>query len=312
MEYPPQELQSPSLLDPVSCGEDLFHNATRVSELAPGHCAGCADYHIRSAAHRCAGILKGIAFDRPQLTEMIRKIIAERVAATDTTIEIVIPGSADTGILATCAHAAATLGVSSLDRCRFTVLDRCPTPLLLCQEYAAAHRLSIRTCQVDLRTTSQQFDADLIVAHSVFRFIERADQIAVLDKFGNWLRAGGRMIVSNRLKPDEKAEAMAEFRKRTVANNAVKSVLESGVLRTREPAEKFLNRLKRSINDGEGRPGEFQSLADAQSLFAGSHLRVLSSQSLTWKIELAPDDLISRSRVLAVLSRADEQGVPRA
>ena len=109
MVYPPRELQGPSLLDPVSCGEDLLHNASRVSELAPGHCAGCADYHIRSSAHRCAGIPKGIAFDRPQLTEMIRKIVAERVAATDTTIDIVIPGSADTGILATCAHAAATL-----------------------------------------------------------------------------------------------------------------------------------------------------------------------------------------------------------
>lgn len=302
MIYPPQENQQPSLLDPISCGEDLLHSAARVSELAPDHCAGCADYHIRFVAHRYTGIPKGIALDRPYLIGLIRTCIKERTAASNASIEIVIPGSADTGILATCAHAAATLGAASLNRCRFTVLDRCRTPLILCQEFAARHQLSLRTGQVDLHNLSQQYDADLIVAHSIFRFINQSDQVTVLDKFGSWLRPGGRMIVSNSLKQG----AEAEFRKRTAANNAIEKILESGVLRTRESAEKIMKRLNRSINDSEGRPGEIHSLADARKLFARSQLRELSSQSVIGKIILAADDVILRDRVLALLCRDDE------
>ena len=299
------DTQDLPLLDPASCGENLLHNAARISELAPAHCKGCADYHIRSAAHRCTGIPKDIAIERPQLIELIRNIIRERADATTSAIEIVIPGSADTGILSTCAHAAATLGATYLNRCRFTVLDLCPTPLILCHEYATRHHLSLRTFEVDLTATPEHYDADLIVAHSLLRFINHADQVAVLDKFGSWLKSGGRLIVSNRLKPDGQTEREAEFRKRTAANSAIAKIIESGALRTGEPSGKFLDRLQRSMDDGEGRPGEIRSLADARSLFARSQLREISLQNLTWKIELAPDDVILRNRVLAVLCKAE-------
>lgn len=302
MIYPPQKNQQPSLLDSISCGENLFQNVARVSELAPDHCAGCANYHIRFVAHRYTGIPKGIALDRPHLIDLIRTCIKERTAASNPSIEIVISGSADTGILATCAHAAATLGAASLNRCRFTVLDRCPTPLILCQEFAAGHQLSLRTSQVDLHNLSQHYDADLIVAHSIFRFINQSDQVTVLNKFGSWLRPGGRLIVSNSLK----LGAEAEFRKRTAANKAIEKILESGVLRTREPPEMIMKRLNRSINDSEGRPGEIQSLADARELFTRSQLREVSLQGVTGKIVLAADDVIQRNRVLAVLCRKDE------
>ena len=306
MLYPLQENQHPPLLDPVSCGENLLLNVVRFSELAPDHCADCADYHIRYAAHRFTGISKGIALDRPYLIDLIRTCIKERIAASNAMIEIVIPGSADTGILATCAHAAATLGAASLNRCRFTVLDRCPTPLILCQEFAARHQLSLRTCQVDLQNLFQHYTADLIVAHSILRFINQSEQVTILDKFASWLRPGGRIIVSNRLKPPGQADMEAEFSKRTAANNAVEKILASGLLQTREPPETIMKRLNRSIGDGEGRPGEIQSLADARKLFARSQLREISLQSVTGKIILAPDDVISRGRVLALLCRDDD------
>ena len=114
------------------------------------------------------------------------------------------------------------------------------------------------------------------------------------------------MIVSNRLKQRNQADMEAEFRKRTAANNAIEKLLESGVLRTREPPETMMKRLNRSINDGEGRPGEIQSLAAARKLFARSQLREISVQNVTGKITLTPDDVIQRDRVLALLCRDDE------
>ncbi len=89
-----------------------------------------------TAAHRSQN-----GFDRPELIKLIKGILAEK-AATAGSIDILIPGSADTGILATAAHAAAVLGQAVLDRCRFTVIDRCPTPLILCSEFGARHHLN--------------------------------------------------------------------------------------------------------------------------------------------------------------------------
>lgn len=294
-----------SLLDPASCGEDLSHNAQRFSVLAPDHCAGCADYHIRSAVHRCAGPPKSI-FDRPQLIQLARKIIEEASLRSDRVIEIVIAGSADTAVLATCAHAAATLGDPILARCRFTVMDRCETPLLVCAEFAAAHGIHFAARRCDLLSALKPGDADLIVTHSIFRFIERADQARVLKRLGSWLAAQGRLVFSNRLRlDDEAAEARDESRKRRAANEAAEEALAKGLLHLAEPTEVVLGRLKRSSADGQGRPGEFRTLAEVEALIRQSGLAEISLESLTWEFAIAPGDLMARKRVLAVLARGD-------
>lgn len=303
-----QNHQYPPLLASPSCGEDLIHNAERILELAPDHCVGCADYHIRAAVQRCFGVAKGITHDRPHLIQLIERIIGERAAASDGIINIVIPGSADTGVLATCAYAVAKLGPSVFDRCRFTVIDRCPTPLLLCREFAGQHHIGLETCQVDLLATSRHFDADLIIVHSLFRFISHLDQVALLNRLGTWLVPGGRMMISTSLRTGEPEEKLSELRKRTFANQKFKETLATGSLKLRESAEQILARLDRSMADAEGRPGEIHSLADARALFARSKLREISAQCLTWDIELEPGDAIRRDRVIALLCRGDEPG----
>ena len=232
----------------------------------------------------------------------MKGIIAEKTAKAGS-IDILIPGSADTGILATAAHAAAALGQAVLDRCRITVIDRCPTPLILCREFGVRHRLNVETLQSDLTATSHHFEADLIVVHSVFRFIGRADHVAFLNKLGSWLNASGRLIISNRLRLDEASEADSEFRKRTAANLAIGESLAAGALATREPPQVVLERLQRAIHDGEGLPGEFQALEEVRKLIARSQLREISLNGLSWTIEITPGDTLVRHRVHAVLSR---------
>jgi hypothetical protein len=295
-------MPAPSLVDPLTCGEDLLQNAARISELAPDYCVGCTDYHIRSAAHRCAPIPKGIGFDRPELVKLVKEIIAEKAAITGS-IEILIPGSADTGILATAAHAAAMLGQAVLDRCRFTVIDRCPTPLILCREFGARHHLAVDTAQDDLVTTPRRFEADLILVHSVFRFMKRTDQVKFLNKLGRWLEATGRLIISNRLRLDEALETESEFRKRTAANLAIEASLTAGELATRESPKIVLERLGRAMLDGEGRSGEFQSLEDVRALIAQSQLQVISLKQLSWNVEISPGNSFMRHRAHAVLGR---------
>jgi hypothetical protein len=296
--------RAPSLLDPVSCGEDLAHNAQRFSELAPDHCAGCADYHIRSALHRYAGPPK--FFDRPELIRLIGKIIADKAALPDKTIEIVVVGAADTALLATCAHAAAMLRGDVLKRCRFTVLDRCETPLFVCAEFAAWHGLDFDSRPGDLILAAQPCAADLIITHSIFRFIPHADQAALLRRIGSWLAPAGRLIFSNRiLLDDDGAEAKGEIRKRTAANKAAEEALAKGVLQLSESAKTTLGRLERSIADGAGRPGEFRSPAEVEALVRQSGLAEISLDCLAWEFAITPGDLMRRRRVLAVLGRGN-------
>lgn len=296
----------PSLLDPQQCGEDLPGNAARFSALAPLHCPGCADYHIRSAVHRCAGPPKSITFDRLELIRLIRPIIETAAKSRAGTIEIVIPGSADTAVLATAAHAAATLGIPILERCRFTVLDRCPTPLMICAEFAARQGLSFRAEPGDLLAARQPVIADLIVVHSIFRFIAHEDQAALLARLGSWLGTQGRLILSNRiLLEDAATEAKDEIRKRTAANRAVEDALAKGLLQLAEPATETLGRLRRAIADGAGRPGEFRSLDEVRALVRQSGLTELSVENLSWEFAIGPGDGMRRKRVICVLGRAD-------
>jgi hypothetical protein len=296
---------APSLLDPSSCGEDLSHNAERFSALGPQFCSGCADYHIRSALHRYAGSLK--FFDRPELIRLIGGIIADRAARSPGVIEIVIAGSADTAILAAAAHAAAMLGAETLQKCRFTVLDRCRTPLLICEEFAAKHGLSFSARRCDLMSAAKPCAADMIIIHSVLRFIPHAEQPALLRRLGSWLAAQGRLVLSNRiLLDDEVAEAKGEIRKRTAANKAAQEALANGHLRLAESPEATLGRLTRAIGDAEGRPGEFRSLDEVKALIRQSGLAEISIENLAWEFAIGPGDLMQRRRVHAVLGRAKE------
>jgi hypothetical protein len=300
--YPVNEL-----LDPSSCGEDLTHNAERFSALAPRFCSGCADYHIRSAFHRYAGPPK--LFDRPELIRLVSKIIADKVARSRDTIEIAVTGSADTAMLATAAHAVAMLGSETLKRCRFTVIDRCRTPLLVCEEFAAKHGLDFRARQDDLLSAAQPCAADLIITHSVFRFIPHAEQPALLRRIGSWLAPEGRLVLSNRiLLNGEVAEAEAEIRKRTAANKAAEEAMAEGRLRLAESPAATLGRLERAMSDSQGRPGEFRSLEEVKALVRQAGLAIMSIESLAWEFAIGPGDLMRRRRVHAVLGRADGKG----
>ena len=298
--------QSPSLTDPASCGEDLAYNAQRFSALAPQFCPGCADYHIRVALHRYARTRA--ILDRPELIRLVSKVIADEAARTERTIEIVIAGSADTAMLATAAHAAAMLGAETLKRCRFTVIDRCRTPLLVCEEFAAQHRITFRAHHGDVMSAVPPGAADMIITHSVFRFIPHADQPAVLRRLGSWLTKDGRLVLSNRiLFDDDGAEAKGEIRKRTAANKATEEALGNGRLRLAEPPGATLGRLERAIGDDKGRPGEFRSLDEVRTVIRQSGLAEISLESLVWEFAIAPGDVMRRRRVLAVLGRTCEQ-----
>jgi hypothetical protein len=101
-----------------------------------------------------------------------------------------IAGAADSGGLALIA---ASLGAHARIF-RFTIVDLCPTPLLLCEEYAACHGLQLETARADLLDFVPERKQHLIFAASVLRHLppnQRADAVA---RFHDWLAPGGTLV----------------------------------------------------------------------------------------------------------------------
>lgn len=289
-----------SLVDPVIFGEDLQGNLQRVVKLAPGHCSGCADYHIRNVAHRVTGEKFGIDLDRRELVAAVRDIVGGGLSRQER-INIVIAGSADTGVLATVAHAVALHGDEALRRCRFTVLDLCPTPLLLCKHFSQEHGLDFACETVDLTAPGKKFPADIIVMHSVFRFIDSGLQPAVLAELGAWLNPGGSMVFSNRVKSTRSEESAADLANREARNRRFAAMSARGEIDVAADPQAITASLDRSKGDHENRAGEFRSAADVRRLLDASPLNVVQFDEIVREIGDGAAQRYNRTRVLAVL-----------
>lgn len=194
-------------LEPLSrYQEDLEANLRLAEALAPTHCTGCNGYHLARARRRLkAG--SPDALDRPDMIRLLRHGVGH---AAGRPFDILIAGSGDTNLLATCAEA-----VSNAGGARYIVLDRCRTPLALCEAFAGRHGLDVRTRQVDMASPKEAFAADVIVVHSLLRFLPQASHLGAMVALRQWLKSDGTIIFSHRLMADAAATDacyVAEYR----------------------------------------------------------------------------------------------------
>jgi len=281
-----------SLSNPESCGEDLEENLNRTIAMAPSHCAGCADYHIANATVR---LLDNAPWRRgagKALLEALQPIFTRLKAGNTNPIDVVAAACADTAVLSACAHAAWIEDPQMLKRIRHTVIDRCPTPLALCEEFAARHDLQIRTNRVDLSNTERTFPADLIVLHNLLPFIPQDRHVGMLRQLGSWLKSGGRMVLWQLVIPPEDRDGDVLTRIKRVAD--MKAMVESGRITISETKETFFARLDRYADDN--RPGQPRSpdTAALRSLIASAGLEISS-------IEEFPHNCPHRSKLYVMI-----------
>jgi hypothetical protein len=169
--------------------EDPATNLRLAEELAPTHCAGCGGYHLDRARRR---LTAPDALDREEMVQVLRDWAARRPSSGP--LHILIVGSADTNLLAIAAEAVADLGPA-----RYTVLDRCRTPLVLCEAFARQHGLEVVTKPFDMGAPDGAFQADAIIVHSLLRFLPQAVHLASLSALRRWLSPGGAILFSHRL-----------------------------------------------------------------------------------------------------------------
>jgi hypothetical protein len=238
---------------------------------------------------------KIIEIDRKEIADIIARLTAERLASDQSSLEIVVAGAADTGLLATAAHGVALLGDTALARCRFTVLDRCRTPLELCRSFGERHGLSVETAVVDLVTDQTRRSADLIVVHSLLRYVPREAHIDLLRKFGRWLRLQGRIVFSSRLESDA-GTSIFEADQRHFDED-IRRRIHARELEIGERTEVFEVHLSQRSTE---RIAHYDDLAELRALFDRARMPVFATEIVQGVVSRSGKDVLRRRAIIVL------------
>ncbi len=171
--------------------DDPRTQAARAVAIARELCTCNYPYHILWPLLRAAGI-KGTL--RPAEDQVLASFLVPLMA--DGT-RILIAGSADTATLCTVGRMA---GDRKPD---FTVLDRCPAPLKLVQEFAAERQIACRTQLADLNSYAEdkplghRSGALHVSVHRAGRTVQRARAAVALPRAWRHPRLRGQGGPSN-------------------------------------------------------------------------------------------------------------------
>jgi len=273
-------------------------------ELAPRLCGTCVDYHILHPARRVSSVISGILVDRRRIIQFVGEFFAQRGGDANAPFDVLIVGSADAGQLATAAHAMRAQSEDAISRARFTVIDICPTPLELCRRFADRHGISLETQEIDISTTERTFRADLILHHSLFRFLAPDMHIDIIKKIAGWLKPHGRLIFSTGLKDHSTTSNNPQWR--VERNRAVRTLVESGALRLDESRKSLSDYFNGELDSRLARQLPHMSMEQARNLFSAGGLTIESIERIAAAQKHSGDSSSNRDRALAVLSSGNE------
>ncbi len=109
---------------------------------------------------------------------------------------VLISGSADDGMLSLGADASA----GWLPAVEFTVIDRCATPLRLCERFAQQRRLKLTTIQRNILDPAPAAAYDAILTHGFLGYFTAAELPVLLLRWRSLLRPGGRLVMVQRIR----------------------------------------------------------------------------------------------------------------
>jgi hypothetical protein len=183
-------------------GESLEHLSNRLKELTPIHCVECGEAHMKWVRHRTSEEKGSFLLHFPELAgslfhgvKLLKSQGAER-------LDIMVAGCADTGLLALCAHIARHQRAFPQIRVRFHLLDKCQTPLILCEEFAALHDLAVTTRLCRIPRDDPGFSANLILADSLLRFFPSEEQVGVIQYLARHQEPRGVLVYGQILARD--------------------------------------------------------------------------------------------------------------
>lgn len=276
--------------------EDLRKLAPQAFRLALERCdESCRDYHATWPYRRLAGTNGGVEVDRHILVDMLRARDFRQPVR-----RVAIAGAADTGILDVVDEA---LGQRGRDLA-VTVIDRCATPLALCELYAASRSLTLRTRQGDLREIELAELQDAVLLHSVLLYVPAEEHAALLRRLCGWLAPGGLLLLSHRIPVDG---GLTPERAQRRAASAVTALTASGIPLP-EPAADFARRLAARVSASRAETAAARAIDDPgvfEALVREAGLRLRATIAVPPRPADSRHNERDRPRMVVVAERPD-------
>lgn len=183
--------------------DDPRGHAARSVEVARALCTCEYPYHVLWPILRAAEITGSLRYQEDEaLVPVLGPLLANGT-------RVLIAGSADTGTLCVAGRIAAAR------RPHFTVLDRCPAPLKLIDEFAAERHLACTTLRADLLELAEIARWDVVLVNYTLQYVAAAERPAVLKHLASALVPGGTLIcvakTGTTLSPSQAAESQSAW-----------------------------------------------------------------------------------------------------
>lgn len=166
--------------------EDVRAIGERGAALGRELCSCEYPYHALWGLLRVAGVTGSLRYEEDALAPVL-------TARIDDGTRILIAGSADTGTL--CAVGRA----SGQKQPEITVVDRCPAPLALIDEFAAARTIGARTLCQDLLDLDVEESFDVVLINYTLSYIPPTRRVELFQRLAGVLVPGGSLICATKL-----------------------------------------------------------------------------------------------------------------
>ena len=159
-------------------------------DTAPGD--GCAWYHGFWQYLRLLGLATTgrMSFISGQLRLLARSGGCSR---------LLISGGADYAVAAHASWACRQEGVAAT----ITMVDRCETPLALTRWYGERCGVAFKTHRSDILDFPGSSQYDVVAANCFLSYFDSPGRARLLERWASLLRPGGRLILTNRVRPGE-------------------------------------------------------------------------------------------------------------
>ncbi len=166
--------------------EDVRAIGERGAALGRDLCTCDYPYHALWGLLRVAGVTGSLRYEEDALAPVLTARIKDGT-------RILIAGTADTGTL--CAVGRA----SGEKQPKITIIDRCPAPLALIDEYSAARALGIQTSCQNLLELDVDESFDLVLINYTLSYIPPSQRVDLFQRLAGALVPGGALVCATKL-----------------------------------------------------------------------------------------------------------------
>lgn len=171
--------------------EDLRLQAIRGLAAGRALCSCTGGYHVLWGTLRAAGCKPQLQPEEAILLPLLSRLISDGT-------QVLVAGAADTGLLSMIGRAL------NEHLPAVTVLDHCPAPLQVVQDFALERLLPCDTLLADLVELNVPSRWDVVLLHYTLLFIAPSQRGNVLRRLAHALRQGGTLICVIQTYPAER------------------------------------------------------------------------------------------------------------